>query len=392
MKKEIKQIFLLSALIYFLQGIKNLPNQPLFYYFRETLHLSVSKIMYLTSITTLAWIIKPIYGFISDSFPIKGYRRKSYIFISALTSVILYLLLGSITLSLYFLIGLMLMESFAGAFRDVAIDGLMVEKGKKFNITGKVQSVQWGFLTVAGLITGITGGYISQHFSYKVAYLLLLPFPIMILIASFYTSEAIYINKKRRFLKTVTSSSLSLLKLFKDKNFAMSSLFLFLLWLSPAIGTPYMNKLRYDLHLSKIMIGWIYTLPSISAIIGAILYYKVSQKINLKKWLYISTIISALSTLAYLYLTIKLVFIYAFAFGLSGMFTHLLVMDFMARTCKKGNEATIFAMLCSLVNFAGWLSVLIGARLYTLVHFNGLIIISALFTLGCLLVIPKIKV
>lgn len=36
------------------------------------------------SITTIPWVIKPLWGFISDTFPIFGYRRKSYLIILSL--------------------------------------------------------------------------------------------------------------------------------------------------------------------------------------------------------------------------------------------------------------------------------------------------------------------
>ncbi len=36
------------------------------------------------SLTNLPWTCKPVYGFISDAFPIMGYRRRPYIFLAGL--------------------------------------------------------------------------------------------------------------------------------------------------------------------------------------------------------------------------------------------------------------------------------------------------------------------
>lgn len=33
----------------------------------------------LTGVATIPWMIKPLYGFISDSIPLFGYRRRSYL-------------------------------------------------------------------------------------------------------------------------------------------------------------------------------------------------------------------------------------------------------------------------------------------------------------------------
>ena len=73
----------MSALVYFNQGIGSLTGQPLFFYLKEKLLLDPSTIMYLSSVTTLPWMIKPLYGWISDSFPLWGYRRKSYMIFEA---------------------------------------------------------------------------------------------------------------------------------------------------------------------------------------------------------------------------------------------------------------------------------------------------------------------
>ncbi|KAI3982372.1 hypothetical protein MKX01_041210, partial [Papaver californicum] len=37
-----------------------------------------------TGVSVLSWLIKPLYGFISDSVPLFGYRRRSYLVLSGL--------------------------------------------------------------------------------------------------------------------------------------------------------------------------------------------------------------------------------------------------------------------------------------------------------------------
>jgi BT1 family len=36
---------------------------------------------------TLPWVLKPLYGFMSDGLPIFGYRRRSYMLLSGLVSL-----------------------------------------------------------------------------------------------------------------------------------------------------------------------------------------------------------------------------------------------------------------------------------------------------------------
>ena len=82
-------IYILSSAIYFTQGIEGLPGLSLFFYLKETLGFTPEKIMYIGSITGLAWLIKPLWGYLCDNF----LSNKKWIILS---------LLGSISIAGYF--------------------------------------------------------------------------------------------------------------------------------------------------------------------------------------------------------------------------------------------------------------------------------------------------
>jgi hypothetical protein len=134
------------------------------------------------------------------------------------------------------------------------------------------------------------------------------------------------------------------------------------------------------------------TIGTAFEISGALLYYKFSQKIKLKKWLFISVFLGAVTTLSYLYYTPVTAVIYNVVYSVAGMFIFLMVMDFMARNTLKGLEATSFAFLCSISNLALVTSNLSGAILLPLIGLKWLIVISALTSFLCLPLINKIEV
>lgn len=380
-------LYALSFLIYFHQGCGNLASQPLYFYFREHMHLGISTIMMMGSITSIPWMVKPLYGLLSDRVPLLGYRRKAYIILSSLLS-----LLACLTLSLWSAIPLVALivfltiDSLGGAIKDVAIDGMMVEEGKKFDCVGKIQSIQWVALGIGQVITGIAGGYIAEHYNYRFAYLLVATLPAAIVFFAFRYKEDKYVGP------SVKSNTFQQFKeLLQNKQFVLSVCFLFCLWFSPAIGTPIMNKMREQFHMSKIWIGWLSTIGSIFSVIGSALYFKLSKGLNMRKWLTIGIWGSAISTLAYLYLTPASILLYSIVFGLSGAFIQLIMLDYMARICPEGSEATTFALLCSVVNFGGFCSNMAGAKLFDSIGYNGLVWISGLTTLLCLFFIPKLK-
>jgi len=378
-----KQVLILSALIYFLQGLKSLSGQPLLFYFKETLGFSASTVMILSSLTTIFWIIKPLYGIIIDRYNFLGYKYKGYIIASLIVSCISALLLGILSFPLVFLLLFLMLDSFAGAIRDVAVDGFSVYVGKKEDVNDKLQTIQWTSLTVAGLLTGIVGGYISEHFTYKVAFLLLF--------VSYLPAIGYVFRIKEKDVET-TPEKFDLRVFIKDKNFLLGAIFLFLLWFSPAIGTPIMYKIRDELHFSRFSIGLLASFGSLMAILGSVIYWFINKKIKFKYLLYGSIFLSAISTFAYLWLTPILVWIYTIVFGITGMISHLTLMTFIANITPRNYESTAFALLCSIVNFGSWCSSFVGAFLFKLLEYNGLIIVSGLFTLAIVFLIPFLKV
>jgi len=378
-----KQVLILSALIYFLQGLKSLSGQPLLFYFKETLGFSASTVMILGSLTTIFWIIKPLYGIIIDRYNFLGYKYKGYIIASLIVSCISVLLLGILSFPLVFLLLFLMLDSFAGAIRDVAVDGFSVYIGKEENVNDKLQTVQWTSLTIAGLLTGIVGGYISEHFSYKTAFLLLF---------ITYLPAMIYVFRIQEKNIEVVSEKFDLKTLLKDRNFVLGAIFLFMLWFSPAIGTPIMYKIRDELYFSRFSIGLLASFGSLMAIVGSIIYWFINKKVKFRYLLYTSVVLSAISTFAYLWLNSVLVWIYTVVFGITGMITHLTLMTFMANITPRNYESTAFALLCSIVNFGSWCSSFVGAFLFKLLGYNGLIIVSGLFTLAIVFLIPFLKV
>ena len=57
--------------------------QPLIYYFKEVHSWTPVQVTAALTAFNFPWIIKPIYGLVSDFVPLFGYRRKSYLILEA---------------------------------------------------------------------------------------------------------------------------------------------------------------------------------------------------------------------------------------------------------------------------------------------------------------------
>jgi MFS family permease len=387
-------LYIIAALTHFSQGIGSLAGQPLYYLMKEKMGLSVSQVMYISSLVTLPWMLKPAFAMLSDLVPICSLRRRPYILISALISSVAALIIGLTPIvSLWVLIAFLLFYSLGQASDNVGVNGLVVEQGVKDGTVGKIQSLQWASLGIATVICGVLGGWISEKFDYHIAYLIIFLFPVSIAILSFWVKEEkVYKHTNTELVSKHTGKVKEFLVKLKNKQLVLSAIFLFLFWFSPSFGTPLMDKMRGTLHFSKIWIGWLDTIGSAFGIVGALLYFKYNKGLDVKKWLYYSVILNAISTFAYLYLTPHTIVIYSVIFSVSGQFTHLLMLGLMAYLCPVGTEATTFALLTAIVNFGAFCSNLAGAKLFGLFGYSGLVIVSGVTTFLCLPFIPYLEV
>ena len=338
--------------------------------------------MVIGSITISAWLVKPLIGYVIDNF----FNKKAWIFLALLLDIISVLFIGLMHLPLVILITMIILNSTDTAFRDVAVDGIMCVEGKKYNATGRIQSVQWISISVAGLLTGIGGGYIAEKWGYQAAFLALIPIYLLVGIPTYF-----YREEKSSENRTSSTLLLDLKKLFAHKQLLIIGLFIFLYKYSPSFGTPLFFIQRDTFKWGKIWIGTLGTISTVFGIIGSLFYYKFSQKIKIKKWLFFSVFLGALTSLSYLYYTPISAVIYEVLYSLIGMFIFIMVMDFMARNTIKGLEATSFALLCSISNLALVTSNLSGAFFLPIIGLKWLIVLSSLTSFLCLPLINKIE-
>jgi MFS family permease len=350
---------------------------------KETLGFPPEKIMLISSITISAWLVKPIIGYLIDNF----LNKKTWIVIALSLDVAGALFMGLATLPLWILVSVLIFNSTNTAFRDVAADGIMCVEGKIYQATGKIQSVQWISINVAVLLTGIGGGYLAEKWGYRAAFLSLIPFYFLVALPTFfYKEEKAVVSEKK-----TSTLAIDLKKLFTNKHLLVVGLFIFLYKYSPSFGTPLFFIQRDTFQWGKIWIGTLGTISMVFSIAGSLLYYKFSQRIKIKKWLYISVFVGAVTTMSYLHYTPLTAVIYDIVYSFMGMFIFLMVMDFMARNTMKGLEATSFALLCSISNLALVSSNLSGAFLFPILGLKGLIILSSLTSFLCLFLIDKIE-
>ena len=92
----------------------------------DEFHLSPARMGMFMSYVTFPWIIKPLWGILSDSKPLFNYRRKSYLVIFGITGGISWILIALYGLSnLVVFLGLLFCVSLSVCFTNV-VGGLLL--------------------------------------------------------------------------------------------------------------------------------------------------------------------------------------------------------------------------------------------------------------------------
>ncbi|PNX99473.1 folate/biopterin transporter chloroplastic-like [Trifolium pratense] len=107
------------AMVYFVQGVLGLARLAVSFYLKDDLHLDPAEAAVISGISAFPWLVKPLYGFISDSIPLFGYRRRSYLVLSGLLGALSWSLMAAFVDSKYSAAICILLGSLSVAFSDV---------------------------------------------------------------------------------------------------------------------------------------------------------------------------------------------------------------------------------------------------------------------------------
>ena len=83
-----------GKLLNFSDGLSTFSNLAITYYFKDNLQLSPSQSALFQSILSFPFILKPLFGLISDVYPLFGYKRKIYIIFNGIAIFLCWLILS----------------------------------------------------------------------------------------------------------------------------------------------------------------------------------------------------------------------------------------------------------------------------------------------------------
>src|SRR5215831_1663523 len=161
----VKRLLVFFALVYVVEGlgqIVGLIAQPLNYYLKEVHGFSPLQVTAFVTLFNLPWIIKPLYGLVSDFLPLFGYRRKSYLIIANVAATAGYLWVTQLNAPGDLAWALML-TAYAMAISSTLCGAVLVGNGQRLQESGAFVNQQWLWFNIAAMIAAVVGGQLVQH-------------------------------------------------------------------------------------------------------------------------------------------------------------------------------------------------------------------------------------
>ena len=393
-----KRLYFFFIATYLAQGMVGVAYGPISYLQKEVLDLDAARSAVFTLVMTLPFLLKPLLGLLSDAVPFAGLRRRPYVLLSSACASAAWAALALLPGYSYRPVLFLLTAANLGiAFSDVLCDAVMVESGKKEGGSGLFQAAQIGTLYATLLATGLGGGWLAEHASYRAAFALTALFPALIFAASLTLEE----RPVEALSPPGARAASSLKKLLGSRGFWTLAALIFLFNFTPFQGTSMFYYQTDSLGFSKLFIGALTSIGGVCGVAGAGLFWRCyGREIRLfgaparldtaflLRWSIALGVPLTLLHLAYRNQA-SAVLLTALS-GVAGVFMRLSLMDGAAKLCPAGGEASSFALFMALFNAAAMASNTLGGHLYAALApaaggaaaMNSLILIGTLCSLA----------
>jgi MFS family permease len=389
------RLLLFFALVYVVEGVGQVGGliaQPLSYYLKEVHGWTPLQVTAYLAIFNFPWIIKPVYGALSDFVPLFGYRRKPYLLAANLVAIGAFLWATQLTVPGQLVWALQL-TAYAMAISSTVCGAVLVENGQRLGESGRFVNQQWLWFNFAALIASILGGQLAQRLppasALHAAAAILAMAPVAVLFGAIFLIPE---KKARIDVSALRATFGSVVAAFRKRELWVIGIFLFVYYFSPGLSTPLYYVMTDSLNFSQSYIGILGSIASAGWIVGALLYRRLFGEMSTKRLLQLSIALGTLTTAAYLLLANEVsAAILSFCNGFSAMLATVATVTLAADYCPPRSEGFSFAVMMSLINLATASADIVGSFFFQhLFHHRlaPLIVVSAAFTAFAFVLVP----
>jgi MFS family permease len=211
---------LVVAFVYFAQGFRSFGQLGVTFFLKDHMRLPAPAMQSLLATASLPWSFKPLYGILSDSYPIMGEHRRPYIALAGVLGVCGWLCLATLaaaslsahagqaggaggageaaaavgTADTTLLLTVLVVCSLSTALSDVIIDAMVAQKSREMakrcpGLEDSLQSICWGAMAVGGLAGSALGATYATKIGAASVFALNAVCPAGVLVASTFLAQ-----------------------------------------------------------------------------------------------------------------------------------------------------------------------------------------------------------
>lgn len=338
------------------------------YYMKDVQKVQPSESQVYSGIIGIPWIIKPIYGILTDVLPLFGYRRRPYFILAGMIGVVSMLLISfHEKLHIAFALIILTAGTTGVAMGDVTIDACVAQNSISHpSLAADMQSLCALNSSIGNLIGFLISGILIHLIGPKGVFgLLAIPFVLVfsvgILLSEPHIPNFSYRQVKQMFL----DAGMSMWTTLKFPDVWRPCLYMYI---SVALCLDIHEGLFYwytdsdsGPHFSQETVGYIFSIGSVGAFLGAILYQTKLKDQPFRDVLFWVQLLYGLSGMLDLVLVLRLnlklsipdYFFIVIDEGVSRMIDNLKWLPMYvlsSKLCPSGIEGTFFALLMSIQN------------------------------------------
>mmetsp|Transcript_16820 Transcript_16820/g.40310 ORF Transcript_16820/g.40310 Transcript_16820/m.40310 type:complete len:507 (-) Transcript_16820:70-1590(-) len=368
--------YFVTSWILFLQGISELSGLAVSYFYKNELKVDPAVLSTVTSLTALPWTIKPLYGLITDGWPIFGYRRKPYLMMCGVAGCISWWVMSTFVNEVWFGFSMMFIASMAIGFSNVIAEGMIVEKsrGQSQEFASHLQATVHGAQAVGGIIAAYFSGMLLDYITNRQMFMLCAIFPLTLILVALISPEEKFTGDIASIRQGMGEKLNELFKAMMQPQILKPVAFVFMLNATPATGSTWFYFYTNTLGFTSGFLGTINVVGAVCSLGGVLLFGNFLSSTPFRPILIWSTIISTVIGLTQLIL----VFRWNLAWGIPdgffclgesavlsvlGWINTMPILVLASRLCPQGMEATMYALIMSVNNLGGVIGAQFGALL-----------------------------
>ncbi|XP_017979092.1 PREDICTED: probable folate-biopterin transporter 3 [Theobroma cacao] len=336
------------------------------YYMKDVQKVQPSQAQVLIGVIHFPWIVKPLWGLLTDVVPIFGYRRRPYFIFAGLLGVISMLVL-SLHKSLHLAFALLsLVAGSAGiAIADVAIDACVTQHTISHpSLAGDMQSL-CGLSSSIGALIGfsLSGFFVHLAGAKGVFGLLSIPASLVVLVGILLRESHVRNFAYKRVKEKLVDASKTMWTTLKCQDVWRPCLYMYL---SLALGLHIHEGMFYwytdakeGPSFSQEVVGSIFSVGAVGSLFGVLLYQNFLKNHPFRDVLFWAQLLYGMSGLLDLVLVLRInlklgmpdyifVVIDEAVSRLIGRIKWMPFLVLSSKLCPAGIEGTFFALIMSI--------------------------------------------